>query len=57
MPNAKMQAIFKMKREPGIEVLETDVPKIGDTDILIKVASGSDRDAVCEFDRPQCRGG
>jgi len=36
-----MQAIFKMKKEPGIEVLETDVPQIGNIDILVKVAAGS----------------
>ena len=41
MPKDKMQAIFKMKQEPGIELLETDIPEIGDTDILVKVAAGS----------------
>ncbi len=41
MPNEKMKAIFKTKREPGIELLETDVPEIGSTDILVKVAAGS----------------
>ena len=41
MPNTKMKAIFKTKREPGIEVLEADVPEIGSTDILVKVVAGS----------------
>jgi len=36
-----MKAIVKTKTEPGIEVLDVDVPEIGDIDILVKVAAGS----------------
>ena len=36
-----MKAIFKTKREPGIEVLDTDIPEVGDADILVKVKAAS----------------
>ena len=36
-----MKAIVKTKREPGIDLLDVDVPEVGDTDILVKVAVGS----------------
>jgi len=36
-----MKAIVKTRKEPGIEVLDVDVPSIGDTDILVKTAYGS----------------
>lgn len=36
-----MKAIVKTKKEPGIEVLDVDVPIIGETDILVKTAYGS----------------
>ena len=35
-----MKAIVKTRKEPGIELLEVDVPKVGDADILVKVAAG-----------------
>ena len=36
-----MKAIFKTKREPGIEVLDVDTPEVGDADILVKVKAAS----------------
>lgn len=36
-----MKAIVKTKREPGIEVLDWDVPALGETDVLVKVMAGS----------------
>ncbi len=36
-----MKAIVKAKSERGIEVLDVQVPKVGDTDILLKVHAGS----------------
>ncbi len=36
-----MKSIVKTKRAPGIEVLELPPPKIGPTDILVRVAAGS----------------
>lgn len=36
-----MKAIVKTRREPGIEVLEVDVPEVRENDILVKVAAGS----------------
>ena len=41
-----MKAVLKTKEGPGIEVLDVDVPKIGDTDVLVKVAVSS----VCGSD-------
>ena len=35
-----MKAIVKTRKEPGIELLEVDVPKVGDADMLVKVAAG-----------------
>jgi len=37
----KMKAVLKTKEGPGVEVLDVDVPKIGDTDILVKVVVSS----------------
>ena len=42
-----MKAIVKTKKEPGIEVLDVDVPVTGDSDILVKVAVGS----LCASDK------
>jgi len=36
-----MKAIFKTKREPGIEVLDVDTPEVGDADILVRVKAAS----------------
>lgn len=36
-----MKAIVKTKREPGVEVLDVEVPEVRDTDILVKVRCGS----------------
>ncbi len=36
-----MKAIVKTKKEPGIALLDVDVPEVGDIDILVKVAAGS----------------
>ncbi|HEY91490.1 MAG TPA: alcohol dehydrogenase catalytic domain-containing protein [Dehalococcoidia bacterium] len=36
-----MKAIFKTKREPGIEVFDVDTPEVGDADILVKVKAAS----------------
>ncbi|MBW1710050.1 MAG: alcohol dehydrogenase catalytic domain-containing protein [Deltaproteobacteria bacterium] len=36
-----MKAIVKTKPEPGVELLDVDVPQVGETDILIKVSAGS----------------
>lgn len=36
-----MKAVVKTKREPGIEVLDVEVPKVEDCDILVKVLAGS----------------
>ncbi len=36
-----MRAIVKTRREPGIEVLDVQVPQIDETGILVKVISGS----------------
>jgi len=36
-----MKAVVKTKEEPGIEILDVDAPKIGDTDILVKVVASS----------------
>jgi threonine dehydrogenase-like Zn-dependent dehydrogenase len=36
-----MKAIVKTRREPGIEVLEVDEPEMGETDVLVRVVSGS----------------
>jgi 2-desacetyl-2-hydroxyethyl bacteriochlorophyllide A dehydrogenase len=36
-----MKAIVKTRREHGIEVLDVDMPSIGDTDVLVKTAYGS----------------
>ena len=36
-----MKAVVKTKKEPGIEVLDVEVPEIRDTDILVKVSAGS----------------
>lgn len=36
-----MKAVVKTKREPGIEVLDVEVPEVGDSDILVKVHTGS----------------
>jgi 2-desacetyl-2-hydroxyethyl bacteriochlorophyllide A dehydrogenase len=36
-----MKAVVKIKREPGIEVLDVKVPEVGDSDILVKVLAGS----------------
>ena len=37
----KVKAVLKTKEGPGVEVLDVDVPKIGDTDILVKVVVSS----------------
>ncbi|MDE0027083.1 MAG: alcohol dehydrogenase catalytic domain-containing protein [Spirochaetaceae bacterium] len=34
-----MKAVMKVRRAPGIEVREVDVPAVGDGDILVKVAA------------------
>lgn len=36
-----MKAVVKTKREPGIEVLDVEVPQVGEADILVKVHAGS----------------
>jgi len=36
-----MKAVVKTKKEPGIEVLDVEVPEVRDTDILVKVRAGS----------------
>ncbi|MBN2284056.1 MAG: alcohol dehydrogenase catalytic domain-containing protein [Deltaproteobacteria bacterium] len=36
-----MKAIVKTKQERGIEVLDVDMPEVGDVDILVKVRCGS----------------
>ena len=36
-----MKAIVKSKAEPGIDIVDMDVPTVGDNDILIKVTAGS----------------
>jgi 2-desacetyl-2-hydroxyethyl bacteriochlorophyllide A dehydrogenase len=36
-----MKAIVKTKKEPGIELLDVDMPVIGDAEILVKVAAAS----------------
>lgn len=36
-----MKAVVKTKREPGIEVLDVEVPEVRDTDVLVKVRAGS----------------
>ena len=36
-----MKAICKIKKEPGIELLDVDIPDVGDTDILVRVAAAS----------------
>jgi 2-desacetyl-2-hydroxyethyl bacteriochlorophyllide A dehydrogenase len=36
-----MKAVVKTRREPGIEVLDVQVPHVGETDILVRVVSGS----------------
>ena len=38
---ASMKAIVKTKEGRGIEVLDVDMPKIGKTDILVRVAAAS----------------
>jgi L-iditol 2-dehydrogenase len=35
-----MRAIVKTRREPGIELLDVQVPQVGETDILVRVVSG-----------------
>jgi threonine 3-dehydrogenase len=42
----KMQAVRKMKPEPGLELVETDVPQIGPEDVLLKVEAT----AICGSD-------
>jgi threonine dehydrogenase-like Zn-dependent dehydrogenase len=41
-----MKAILKTKEGPGIEIRDVDLPRIGDTDILVKVGASS----VCGSD-------
>jgi len=36
-----MKAVVKTKREPGVELLDVDVPEVTDTDILVKIHAGS----------------
>ncbi len=36
-----MKAILKTKKGPGIELRDVDIPEMGDTDILVKVAAAS----------------
>ena len=36
-----MKAIVKTKPEPGIDIVDMDVPVVGDNDILVKVTAGS----------------
>jgi threonine dehydrogenase-like Zn-dependent dehydrogenase len=36
-----MKAVVKTRKAPGIEVLERQVPEVGDTDILVRVHAGS----------------
>ena len=36
-----MKAVVKTKREPGIEVLDVEIPEVRDTDMLVKVHAGS----------------
>jgi L-iditol 2-dehydrogenase len=36
-----MKAIVKTKPEPGIDIVDMDVPNVGDNDILVKVTAGS----------------
>jgi 2-desacetyl-2-hydroxyethyl bacteriochlorophyllide A dehydrogenase len=36
-----MKAIVKTRKEPGIEVLDVDMPEVGESDILVKTAYGS----------------
>lgn len=42
----KMRAVRKMKPEPGLELVETDVRQIGPTDVLLKVEAT----AICGSD-------
>ncbi len=37
----KMKAVRKLKSAPGLEYTETDIPKIGDKDVLVKVKACS----------------
>ena len=47
-----MKAVVKTKREPGIEVLDVEVPKVEDCDILVKVLLGLRADgAFAEYVR------
>ena len=46
MKSSLMKAVVKTKREPGIEVLDVDIPEVGDADILVKVIAAS----VCGSD-------
>jgi len=36
-----MKAVVKTRKEPGIEVLDVDVPQVTDTDILVKIQAAS----------------
>ena len=36
-----MKAVVKTRKEPGVEVLDVDVPEVTDTDILVKIRAGS----------------
>jgi len=36
-----MKAVVKTRKEPGVEVLDVDVPQVTDTDILVKIHAGS----------------
>jgi len=36
-----VKAVVKTKREPGIEVLDVNVPEVRDSDVLVKVLAGS----------------
>ena len=36
-----MKAVVKTKKEPGVEVLDVDMPQVTDTDILVKIRAGS----------------
>ncbi len=47
MAKDNMLAVFKMKREKGLEVKEASVPKIKDDEVLIKVKATS----ICGTDR------
>jgi len=40
-PNETMWAIRKLGREPGLELVETPVPAIGDDDVLVRVEAAS----------------